>query len=47
MAKAAIQYLLRMPPELHERIKRIAERENRSMNAQILHILKKWVDAND
>lgn len=47
MAKAVIQYLLRLPPDVHERLKRVAERENRSLNAQIVHILQQWLKDND
>lgn len=34
-------FVLRLPPDLHEKLKALAEREDRSIHAQILHILRK------
>jgi hypothetical protein len=45
--KSVIQFILRLPPDVHERLKRVAKQENRSLNAQIVHILQRWLDAND
>jgi len=35
------QYMLRMPEGLRDRIKRAAEREGRSMNAEIVRVLER------
>lgn len=35
-----IQFLLRLPREMHAALKRMAEQETRSLNAQIVHLLK-------
>jgi predicted DNA-binding protein len=35
-----IRYSLRLPDELHERIKRLAERDNRSLNGQLITMLE-------
>ncbi len=36
---------LRLPPELLERLRRLAAREMRSLNAQIEYILRDWLRA--
>src|SRR5690242_15371987 len=36
-----VKLVLRMPATLHERIKRLAEAEHRSLNGEILHILER------
>jgi predicted HicB family RNase H-like nuclease len=36
--------LLRLPDELHARVKAKAEREHRSLNAHVLHLLERDVD---
>jgi predicted HicB family RNase H-like nuclease len=35
-----IKLTLRVPDELHNLIKRIAEAEDRSLNAELVHLLK-------
>lgn len=42
-----VRFVLRLPKELHMRIKEIAREAERSMNGQILFILKKWVEEHD
>jgi len=37
---------LRIPDKLHERLVAIAKRQERSLNAQILYVLKTWVVRN-
>ncbi|MGW8145099.1 MAG: ribbon-helix-helix domain-containing protein [Anaerolineales bacterium] len=36
--------LLRLPDEIYEKLKKIAKREERSVNAQIVYIIKKYVE---
>lgn len=43
MATAVIQFLLRLPPDLHAQLKDVAAREERSLNAQIVYALKQWL----
>lgn len=38
------EMLLRIEEELYEEIKKIADNQERSVNAQILYILKKFVE---
>jgi len=38
-----LRFVLRLPPDLHAKLKALAEREDRSLHAQILHILRKAV----
>lgn len=47
MATAVIQFLLRLPPDLHAQLKAVAEREQRSLNAQIIYALRQWIKQND
>lgn len=35
---------LRLPPDLHEQVKRVAEREERSMNAQFVVFLREALE---
>lgn len=35
---------IRVPEEIWEKIKEIAQNEERSMNAQIIYILKKYIE---
>ena len=37
---------IRVPEDLWEELKKIAEKEERSMNAQIIYLIKKCVDEN-
>lgn len=34
---------LRMPPEVHEAMTEAAEEEDRSLNAQIVYVLRRWI----
>lgn len=47
MAKDVIQYLLRLPPEMHEALKRAADEEDRSLHSLIIHILRQWLLKRD
>ena len=35
---------LRIPDELYEKLKEIAKLEDRSINSQIVHIIRKYID---
>ncbi len=39
-----IRFLLRLPPELHDKLKEIAAREHRSLHGQILYLLQRAID---
>jgi predicted HicB family RNase H-like nuclease len=46
--EGVIRFLLRVPPELHERLRLLAARERRSLHAQILYLLEQAVgEANE
>jgi hypothetical protein len=46
--EGVIRFLLRLPPELHERLRLLAARERRSLHAQILYLLERAMeDANE
>jgi hypothetical protein len=34
---------LRLPPDMHAALKRIAEDQDRSLNAQIIRALREWL----
>ena len=38
-----VKFLLRLPRELYDQLKEIARGSERSLNGQIVHILKEWV----
>ena len=38
------EYILRIEEETYEEIKKIADKNERSVNAQILYILKKYIE---
>ncbi len=38
---------IRVPEEIWEQIKEIAQKEERSMNAQIIYILKKFIEEQE
>jgi len=38
-----IKFSLRLPDDLYSAIKELAEQENRSVNAQIIHILMQYI----
>lgn len=42
-----IRFVLRLSPELHERLKALAEREERSLHAQIIYMLRRALEAPD
>ena len=35
---------LRIPDDLYEKLKEIAKREDRSINSQMLHIIRKYIE---
>lgn len=37
-------YPLRLPPELHARVKQLAEREHRTINNLLIHIVSEYLD---
>ena len=37
------EFLLRLPDDLYQTLKEIAKKEDRSINGQILHIIKKFI----
>ncbi|MFI5350903.1 MAG: toxin-antitoxin system HicB family antitoxin [Elusimicrobiota bacterium] len=37
-------YPLRIPPELHARLSEVAAKEQRTLNAQITHVLERWLE---
>jgi hypothetical protein len=39
-AKPIVATIARLPVELHQRIKQLAEQEGRSFNAQLIYLLK-------
>lgn len=39
-----VRFVLRLPPDLHAQLKALAEREDRSLHAQILHLLKRALE---
>jgi predicted HicB family RNase H-like nuclease len=43
MEKQHVTLSIRLPPELHEQLKRTAEREERSLNNLIVRALRAWV----
>lgn len=45
--KDVIQFLLRLPPDLHAKLKAMAEREERSLNAQIVYLLRRAVQRDE
>lgn len=39
--------LTRFPPELHTRLVALAEKEHRSLSAQIIHVMEQWADQRE
>lgn len=37
-------YPLRMPPAMHTKLAALAVREQRTLNAQIIHVLERWLE---
>ncbi|ARX35668.1 Arc family DNA-binding protein [Proteus mirabilis] len=44
MSREYPQFKLRMPPDMHEKLKEIAERNGRSMNAEIIQIIQESIN---
>lgn len=42
-----INFTLRIDEETHEKISRIAEKKQRSLNSQILYIIKKYIEEEE
>jgi hypothetical protein len=45
MAKDIIRFMVRLTPEMHAALKEVAEQEDRSLHAQVIHILKQWLQS--
>jgi hypothetical protein len=43
-ASNVIRFLLRIPTTLRDELQEVAEREHRSLNAQIVHILERYAE---
>jgi hypothetical protein len=41
-----VRFVLRLPPDLHDRLKALAARERRSLHGQILYLLQRAIDAD-
>ena len=41
--KREVRYSLRLPPELHEALVELARREDRSLNQQLVYMLRRGV----
>jgi hypothetical protein len=41
-----VRFVLRLPPDLHDRLKALAARERRSLHSQILYLLQRAIDAD-
>ena len=39
-----VGYALRLPKDLKATLERLAKREDRSLNAQIVRVLREWAD---
>ena len=39
------EFLLRIPDGLYETLREIAKQEDRSINGQIIHIIKKFIES--
>jgi hypothetical protein len=40
----SIPFLLRLPPDLYDAVRSLAERETRSINGEIVHLLRQRLD---
>lgn len=47
MATDVLRFVLRLSPELHARLKALADRERRSLHAQIIYMLEKALEKED
>jgi hypothetical protein len=43
MGEKIVRFVLRLPPDLHEKLKELAEREDRSLHGQIIHLLRQAI----
>ena len=41
--RCEVRYSLRLPPDLHEALVELARREDRSLNQEIIHLLRQGV----
>jgi hypothetical protein len=41
-----VRFILRLPPDLHDKLKTLATRERRSLHGQILYLLQRAIDAD-
>ncbi len=45
--KYELKFTLRIDEETHKKLSIIAEKEQRSLNSQILYIIKKYIEENE
>jgi predicted HicB family RNase H-like nuclease len=38
-----VKLMLRLPPELHQQLRRVAFEEDRSLNNLLVHIVRRWL----
>jgi hypothetical protein len=43
----AIRFVLRLSPEMHAKLKALAEREERSLHAQIIYMLRRLLESSE
>ena len=41
-----VRFVLRLPPDLHDRLKAVAAWEHRSLHGQILYLLQRAIDVD-
>jgi len=46
-ADKVIRFVLRLPPELHDRLRALAAAEHRSLHGQILYLLERALEAEE
>jgi len=39
-----ISLMLRLPEDLHKALKELAQKDNRSLNSEMIHILKRYIE---
>lgn len=44
MRKQAVNHIIRFPPDLYAKLRKLAELENRSINGQVLTAVKAFID---
>lgn len=42
-----VRFVLRLSPELHQKLKDLAEREGRSLHGQIIYMLRRALESNE